>query len=71
MMSMMRKLMEELERVVILREQYRSLKGQPNVDIQPAERLMTHSIELAKASAETGDPGQILLAINSLEGWRK
>lgn len=68
---MMAKLMEELERVVILRERYRAIENMPQANVQPALRLITHSIELAKLAVASGDGGQILIAINSLEGWRK
>jgi hypothetical protein len=65
---MIKRLINEVERVVILRERYRAL-GESSKWTHPSVNLMTHSIEMAKILAETGDVGQIMLAIKSLEGW--
>lgn len=68
---MLKKLMNEFERVVIVRERYKRLDGMPQAHVKTQISMMTHAIELAKESIATNDVGQIILAIKNLEGWQE
>lgn len=70
-MNAAEKLAHEIERVVKLRERYESLRGMPNVIVEPQIQMMTMSIERAKRAAGTNDAVEVLKALKDLGEYEK
>lgn len=69
--NLVHKLLDELERVIVLRERYRAAAapGTPGVCFAPAIALMTHSIDAAKAAIGGDDVIASLRALHDLETY--
>lgn len=59
----------EIERVILLREQYKALKGVPQVNPGPAIVMMTASINNGFRALASGEATDIFTAINDLKGY--
>jgi hypothetical protein len=65
-MNAQEKLLEEIERVTVIREHFRGLRGMPNVIVEPQIAMQTASIERAKKAAASNDAVQVLAALQDL-----
>jgi molybdopterin converting factor small subunit len=63
-------LIEEIERVSALREQYKQFRGMRGVNVEPAICLMTAGIEEAKNAIADGDPVACIRCFNSLKEFK-
>ena len=68
-MNLQERLVNEIERVSVLRERYRGLLVMPGINVKLAIAMMTSSIEFAKKAASLSDPLTIMGAIRDLEGF--
>jgi hypothetical protein len=67
----MERLTREIERVAVLREQYRALgnKGLAQLNVGPAIHLMTAALEAAHRAAASGDALEIIRVLQDLQGF--
>lgn len=68
-MNVAEKLASEIERVTVLREQYKSLDGTPGVNVKPAVYTMTLAIDAAKEAAGIDDAEIQIAALHELQGF--
>ena len=60
---------DEIMRVLEVRDLYISLRGMPNVMVEPAIALMTADIERAVRALFSGDVVEMLRVYESLKGY--
>lgn len=63
------KLLKEIERVAGLRERYKSLRGMPGVNVEPAIAFMTIAIGQGQEAIEDDDAVAAIAALKDLEGF--
>lgn len=68
-MNALEKLLNEIERVTVIRTHYEELRGAPNVIVEPQIMMMTASINAGKYAAASGDAITVIRAIKDLEEY--
>ena len=69
MSSLATELPEEIKRVSELRDEFISLRGMPNVVVEPQIAIMTAEIDRAVRSLASGDVVEMLRAYQALKGY--
>ena len=69
MSSLGLELPKEINRVRELQDQYKSMRGMPNVMVEPAIALMEHAIHSAIEAQGSGDVIAMLRAYEDLKGF--
>ena len=62
---------DEINRVRKVQDQYKELRGQPGVLVEPTIMMMEASIEAAIKASASGDVVAMLLAYEDLKGWEE
>lgn len=68
-MNVAEKLAREIARVTELRGQYESLRGMPQVNVEPAIAMLNAALERAKRAAGLDDALTQIAAVLDLEGF--
>ena len=59
----------EIERVTALLDDFKNLRGQPNIIVEPQIMIMTHSINAAVRACASGDCVEMLKCYEDLKGY--
>ena len=62
---------DEINRVREIQDQYKELRGRPNIIVEPAIMFMEHSIQNAIQASMSGDIVSMLKAVKDLKGFRE
>ena len=60
---------EEINRVREIQDMYKSMRGMPQINVEPAIALMESSIQNAVKVAASGDVMEMLRAFEDLKGF--
>lgn len=63
------KLASEIERVSAIRQEYMSMRGRPQVNVEPAIAMMTAAIDQGIAAASSNDALRVMAALRELKGF--
>lgn len=61
----------EINRVRTLQDQYKTLRGMPNVMVEPGIAMMEQAIQRAIVASSAGDVVEMLRAYEDLKGFEK
>lgn len=69
MASLAFELPNEINRVRRAQDEFKSLRGMPNIIVEPQIAMMEHDIQAAINASATGDVIAMLRAYEALKGW--
>lgn len=69
-MNLVEGLSREIARVTELRAQYETLRGVPNVIVEPQIRMMNSAIELGQLAMGGGEIAKMMAALHTLKEWQ-
>ncbi len=69
MASLATALPDEIKRVRQVQDEFKSLRGEPNVIVEPQIMMMEAAIDAAVSAAASGDVIAMLAAYEDLKGW--